>query len=104
MNRRSFFQRVRGAGPVTLSCERLYIRYLEAQRIGRVAEMVTELRGEVGSASEVRLTDRGWLSRDEFRQAVAAALLPGQAVSSSRPAAASGDRSSGLARPLSGTS
>jgi hypothetical protein len=74
MNRRAFFRRVRGAASLELSCERLFIRYMEARRQGTVGEFVAALETEARSAGEVRVTSREWLSREDFRRTVAPVL------------------------------
>lgn len=52
---------------VELSCERLYMNYLDARSDGRVREFLEALERELETADEVRLTDRAWLARDDFR-------------------------------------
>lgn len=74
MNRRAFFRRVRGAAALELSCERLFIQYMEARREGTVSEFVAALETEAQSAGEVRVTSREWLSREDFRRTVAPVL------------------------------
>lgn len=71
LNRRRFLRRVAGQGTTAeLSCERLYMRYLEAAYAGRVPDFVSALRREIRDADEVRLIRCEWLARDEFRHAL----------------------------------
>lgn len=72
MTRRRFLTRAIGRRRgVEVSCERLYVHYVDAHRAGRVSEFLTALRQEVAGADEIRVTDREWLARDDFRRAVA---------------------------------
>ena len=74
MNRRDFFL-LRPAGPsgrpggrtIELSCEQLWIKYLDANMNGAVAQLFERLNHELGDAGELRLVDTSWLSRDDFR-------------------------------------
>lgn len=74
MNRRGFFRRIRGGAAVELSCERLFIRYMEAVRDGTVSAFVAALEEQARSAGEITVTAREWLSREDFRRAVAPVL------------------------------
>jgi hypothetical protein len=68
-DRRGFLLRASGRHrPVTLACGRLYVRYVDAIGAGQVAEFRRAVEEEIASASEVRLVEREWLSRDDFRR------------------------------------
>ena len=67
MNRRDFLL-LRTGPPVTLSCERLYMRYLDAELEGSTARLFANLEHELRSVTEVQLTDTTWLSRDDLQQ------------------------------------
>lgn len=68
IDRRSFLiGAVRRRRPIALSCERLYIRYLDARAAGRVDEFSREVEQTILTAGAITLTDREWLSRDDFR-------------------------------------
>ena len=43
------------------------MRYLDARSEGTVPALLDWLRRELESADEVRLTERAWLTRDDFR-------------------------------------
>jgi hypothetical protein len=61
----------------SLSCERLYVRYLEALNDDRVAQFVAHVEAQCVGADEIELTDREWLdARDDFRQTLDVALRP----------------------------
>lgn len=95
MNRRDFllFRTEAQRRLVELSCERLYMRYLDAQAMsGRrdaaedcdpsqgeppadlrttgPAQLFADLERSLGSADVVRIVDRGWLAADDFRRDV----------------------------------
>lgn len=74
-NRRRFLRRAVGrGGTCKLSCERLYIRYLEAANAGRLPEFLSALRNDIRCAGDVVLTEPDWLAREDFRQALEWAL------------------------------
>lgn len=52
---------------VELSCERLYMRYVDARSEGRTEEFLLALERHLAMAGEIRLTAREWLARDDFR-------------------------------------
>jgi hypothetical protein len=69
LNRRDFLKRTTRASRVLeLSCERLYMRYVDARGAGRLPEFLHTLEVEIAAADEVRVTGREWLSHDDFRQ------------------------------------
>lgn len=75
LDRRRFLRQALGQGSnAELSCERLYMRYLEAADAARLPEFLKALREEIGRADEVRLTKREWLEREDFRHALEAGL------------------------------
>lgn len=61
-------------GSCELSCERLYIRYLEAANAGRLPEFLNALGNDVRHAGDVVLTEPEWLAREDFRVALERAL------------------------------
>jgi hypothetical protein len=74
MNRRRFLRRAIGRTAVDLSCERLYVQFVDASLSGRLPEFLQRLEREVAAAGEICLTHREWLSRDDFRRAVGPCL------------------------------
>jgi len=78
MNRRDFFLRRTAGQPriVEISCERLYIRYVDARSEKRLPQFLRMLERELEAAGEVRLTSREWLARDDFRADVESLLPP----------------------------
>lgn len=55
---------------LAVSCERLYLRHMEARRVGQLAEFLTVLTAEVDAADLIRLSGESWLDREIFRQDV----------------------------------
>jgi hypothetical protein len=85
MDRRGF---LRAAGRrrriLEVSCERLYMQYLEARAGGRLDQFARTLARDVAAAHEVRLMDREWLAREDFRDALGP-LLTGPGAHRPRP-------------------
>lgn len=68
VDRRSFLLRAGQPRRVlSLSCERLYMQYMEAIRLRSAPRFLARLERQLGAADEVRLTAREWLAREEFR-------------------------------------
>jgi hypothetical protein len=72
VNRRDFLLlRVDGASrSIVLSCEQLYMRYVDSRVDGTTAQLFQHLADDLRKVSAVRLTDTSWLSRDDLRQRV----------------------------------
>ena len=70
MNRRDFLL-LRTDGPsreAVLSCERLYMRYLDSQMEGRTAEFFASLSDEIRRVDALRLSDASWLASRELKE------------------------------------
>ena len=70
MNRRDFLL-LRTDGPsreAVLSCERLYMRYLDAQMEGSMATLFATLGDEIRNVDALRLTDTSWLASDDLKE------------------------------------
>jgi hypothetical protein len=67
MNRRDFLLLRTDGSAVTLSCERLYMRFLDSQLDGTTGELFENLARDLRRVTAVRLIDPSWLSRDELR-------------------------------------
>jgi hypothetical protein len=67
MNRRDFLF-LRTGQPAVLSCEPLFMRFLDSQMDGSTAQLFEKLAGDLGKVSAVRLTDTMWLSRADLKQ------------------------------------
>jgi hypothetical protein len=50
-----------------LSCERLYMRFLDSQSEGTTAQLFDQLAADLRGTAVVQLTQTAWLSRAELR-------------------------------------
>jgi hypothetical protein len=75
LNRRDFLKHA-GRPPRVLewSCERLYMRYIDARSAGALPELLRSLELELEAADEIHLVEREWLAREDFRQALETVL------------------------------
>jgi hypothetical protein len=70
VNRRDFLL-VRTEGRTTvLSCEALFMRFLDAQNDGTTDQLFANLTRDLDQVTSVKLVDRSWLSRDDLRARV----------------------------------
>ena len=67
MNRRDLLL-LRPGGPAVLSCEQLFMRYLDSQIDGTTGRLFENLSVDLRDVTAVRLTDTGWLSREDLKQ------------------------------------
>jgi hypothetical protein len=69
VNRREFLlMRGRESDPVVLSCEQLYMRFVDARAGGTTAELFAHLKEDLQSVKRVRLIKTSWLSDDDLRR------------------------------------
>jgi len=76
MNRRDFLL-LRPDGPsreAVLSCERLYMRYVDSQTDHTTDALFAALRDEVRGCSTLRLTDTSWLAGGDLQARLDAVL------------------------------
>ncbi len=76
MNRRDFLL-LRTDGPsreAVLSCERLYMRYLDSQIDDTTGALFANLRDEIRRIQTLRLTDTSWLACADLKARLDAAL------------------------------
>ena len=64
MNRREFLL-LRAGQPAVLSCEQLFMRFLDAEMNGSVDALFGALADDLRDATRVRLVDTSWLSRED---------------------------------------
>jgi len=57
-----------GERVLELSCEQLYMRFVDAQADGTTGCLFDDLAGGLRTITTLRLTDVSWLSCDELRQ------------------------------------
>jgi len=74
MKRRDFLL-LRSEGRRTvLSCEALFMRFLDAENAGTIDQLLANLVRDLEQVDAVTLVDRSWLARDDLRMRVDAAL------------------------------
>ena len=73
MNRRDFLA-LRTGQAALLSCERLYMRYLDSQIDGTTPQFFDRLAGDLRGVSTVRLTQTSWLARADLKAQLEAVL------------------------------
>ncbi|MDA2933173.1 hypothetical protein MYX82_02395 [Acidobacteria bacterium AH-259-D05] len=67
MNRRDFFRlKNRGTPIFELSCEKLYMRYLDSKMDGTREQFLRRTRLQLRRSRRVRLKDASWLKRGDF--------------------------------------
>jgi hypothetical protein len=66
--------------PAVLSCEQLYMRYLDSQMDGTTAQLFDNLAADLRGVSAVRLTDTTWLARADLKAALEPVLAAFQAA------------------------
>jgi len=70
MNRRDFlFLRSEGRSTI-LSCEALFMRFLDAENAGTTDALFDNLARDLAQVRTVTLVDPSWLSRDDLRARV----------------------------------
>jgi hypothetical protein len=74
VNRRDFLL-LRSEGRSTvLSCESLFMRFIDAENDGTVDALFANLARDLAQVRAVRLIDRSWLARPDLRARVEEAL------------------------------
>ena len=71
MDRRDFLLlRIAGPHGAELSCERLYMRWVDAAASGTKHELLDSLRADLTKTKAVRVHGREWLAESELREQV----------------------------------
>lgn len=65
---------LRAGQPAVLSCEPLFMRFLDSQADGTTAQLFENLAGDLRKVTTVRLTDTMWLSRADLKEQLDAVL------------------------------
>jgi hypothetical protein len=73
VTRRDFLL-LRAGQPAVLSCERLFMRYLDSQSDGATAQLFAALADDLCRVTTVRLVDTSWLARDDLKRELDAVL------------------------------
>ena len=74
IERRDFLA-LRAGQPAELSCERLYMRFLDAQADGTTSQLFDQLAADLRRTAIVRLTETSWLARAELKARLDAVLV-----------------------------
>jgi hypothetical protein len=70
MRRRDFLLLRADDRQIILSCEALFMRFLDAENTGTVARLFDNLAHDLSQVNTVTVTERSWLARDDFRARV----------------------------------
>jgi hypothetical protein len=73
MNRRDFLA-LRTGQPARLSCERLYMRYVDSQMDGTTRQFFDHLAHDLRGVRAVRLTQTSWLACGDLKTELDAVL------------------------------
>jgi hypothetical protein len=73
INRRDFLL-LRAGQPAVLSCEQLFMRYLDSQADESTSRLFEQLATDLRSVTEVRITDPSWRAREDFDRHLTAVL------------------------------
>ena len=65
---------LRAGQPAVLSCEPLFMRFLDSQLDGSTAALFENLAGDLRKVPAIRLTDTTWLSRADLKERLDAVL------------------------------
>ena len=69
MQRRDFLLlRVAADREIELSCEQLYMRFVDAQVEGSVSRLFATLAADLADVRRLRLVDRSWLASADFKR------------------------------------
>jgi len=73
VNRRDFLL-LRAGQPAVLSCEQLFMRYLDSQADDSTARLFDQLAADLRRVTAVRVDDASWRSREDFDRHLRAVL------------------------------
>ena len=65
---------LRAGQPAVLSCEPLFMRFLDSQMDGTTAQLFEHLAGDLRKVTTVRLTETSWLAREDLKTQLDAVL------------------------------
>ena len=75
VERRDFLL-LRAGQPAVLSCEPLFMRFLDSQMDGSTAQLFENLAADLLTVNTVRLTDTSWLARADLKAQLDRVLAP----------------------------
>ena len=67
VERRDFLL-LRAGQPAVLSCEPLFMRFLDSQMDGTTPQLFENLAADLRQVNAVRLTETTWLAREDLKQ------------------------------------
>ena len=67
IERRDFLL-LRAGQPAVLSCEPLFMRFLDSQVDGSTAQLFDNLAGDLRQVKTVKLTETSWLARADLKE------------------------------------
>jgi len=71
VTRRDFLNwSTRPRGTVVVSCEKLYMKYVDAHAAGELARFLRDIEQALAGAAGVEITGHEWLAREDFRRHV----------------------------------
>ena len=73
VERRDFLL-LRAGQPAVLSCEPLFMRFLDSQMDGSTAQLFDNLAADLRQVKTVRLTETSWLARADLKEQLDRAL------------------------------
>jgi hypothetical protein len=73
VERRDFLL-LRAGQPAVLSCEPLFMRFLDSQMDGTTAQLFDNLAADLRKVNAVRLTETTWLARADLKRELDAVL------------------------------
>jgi hypothetical protein len=73
VSRRDFLL-LRAGQPAVLSCEQLFMRYLDSQADGTTERLFDQLATDLRRVTDVRVEDPSWRSREDFNTHLTAVL------------------------------
>ena len=65
---------LRAGQPAVLSCEPLFMRFLDSQMNGTTAQLFENLAADLRKVTAIRLADTTWLARADLKQEIDAVL------------------------------
>jgi hypothetical protein len=65
---------LRAGQPAVLSCEPLFMRFLDSQMSGTTTQLFDNLAADLRKVTAIRLADTTWLARADFKQQLDAVL------------------------------
>jgi hypothetical protein len=65
---------LRAGQPAVLSCEPLFMRFVDSQMDGTTERLFENLAEDLAKVRVVRVTDTAWLAREELKQRLDAVL------------------------------